>query len=629
LTQANRVVVSAIACSLFRSTERKSSVSALFFARTVSRIAAKYFPFTLLFTAFVFLIACGGGSTYSPPPPMVSVSLTPTQTAVKAGSEFPFQATVQGSSNSAVTWLVNGVAGGNATAGVVDATGIYTAPSLLPAPPNVTVSAVSQADPTKSASAAVTVTVGVTVSPKIAPLNIGSSQCPVSQQFSAAVTGTTNGNVQWDVNGVAPGDPNAVFGTIDTNGLYFSPGAIPNPPMFHVTATSQADPAQSGSASLIIAAGGPAVSQEMQTAPIFLGTSGGNSTDRTSSACCSGTLGALVRRNGDAFILSNNHVLGRSDHALPGDPISQPGLADSACVPGAEVADFIQSVPLQNPDKMALADAALAQVVAGQVDPRGRILQLGAVNCGLAQPAPPAATLIAAQVGMAVAKSGRTTGLTCGSISDVAVDGVQVRYQNSCGSSSTFTVTFNNQIIIESSTFGGAGDSGSLIVKADTAEPTALLFGGDSTTGITVANPIQDVLAALPDPSNQALPTIVGGPSHAVTACLAASGMAASGASARGLSPLNGKTLAHAKEVKHSHLSEITSDPAVLGVGVGAGDQPGEAAIVVFVERGKAHRPLPTTLDGVPLRIKIIGPIKAYGILSCPAAAAPFSDQLR
>ena len=102
-------------------------------------------------------------------------------------------------------------------------------------------------------------------------------------------------------------------------------------------------------------------------------------------------------------------------------------------------------------------------------DPSGAILQLGALNCGLAQPASPASTTVAAAVGMAVAKSGRTTGLTCGTISEIACDGLKVQYQNTCGSTATFTVTFNNQMVIESSSFGDAGDSGSLIVEAELA----------------------------------------------------------------------------------------------------------------------------------------------------------------
>ena len=35
-------------------------------------------------------------------------------------------------------------------------------------------------------------------------------------------------------------------------------------------------------------------------------------------------------------------------------------------------------------------------------------------------------------------------------------------------------------------------------------------------------------------------------------------------------------------------------------------------------ERGKTHAPIPTNLDEVEVRVKTIGPIKAYGQLTCP-----------
>jgi Protein of unknown function (DUF1565) len=76
----------------------------------------------------------------------------------------PFTATVTGSSNTAVTWQVNGVSGGNSTNGLVSTTvlgtaneALYLAPSGVPSPASVSVTAVSQADPTKSTTATVTI----------------------------------------------------------------------------------------------------------------------------------------------------------------------------------------------------------------------------------------------------------------------------------------------------------------------------------------------------------------------------------------------------------------------------------------------------------------------------------------
>ena len=50
-------------------------------------------------------------------------------------------------------------------------------------------------------------------------------------------------------------------------------------------------------------------------------------------AITAGTLGCLVQRGGETFILSNNHVLAVSNLGRPGDPIIQPGAHDGGVEP--------------------------------------------------------------------------------------------------------------------------------------------------------------------------------------------------------------------------------------------------------------------------------------------------------
>jgi hypothetical protein len=538
------------------------------------------------------------------------------QATVAAGATQFFFSTVTGTANHAVTWKVNGTTGGDATSGTISDTGLYTAPDTIPSPATVTVSALSQADPTKSAAASITIAVGVTVSPNSVSLNIGGMQ----QQFTAAVNGSGNSAVDWKVNGLSPGDPNTTFGTITTSGLYTSPNAIPSPPNFSVTATAQADPTRSGSAGVAISAGGPAVNQAAQSAPIKLGTSGGNANDHSGNFCCSGTLGALVTRGGTDFILSNNHVLARTDLAVVGEPINQPGLVDNNCVPATPVANFTQKVKLKNnPNNIAPADAALAQVIAGEVDPTGAILQLGTISGGLAQPAPPANTIIAPAIGMPVAKSGRTSGLTCDVIAATNVT-VQVQYENTCGSNSTFLVTYDNQVEIDSTTFSAPGDSGSLIVNAQTAEPVALLFAGDRSS--TIGNPIQAVLAALADPQDPTvLPTLVGGGTHPVSACTGTFGRASGIAQDvfKAVSMPTDAEINRAVHAKKNHVAALMADPAIIGVGVGAGDAPGEAAIIVFADQTRSHRPIPSVLEGITIKVKSVERFHALDVGTCRA----------
>ena len=86
------------------------------------------------------------------------VSVLPTSASVTLKASRPFAATVQGSTNTAVTWKVNGIAGGNATVGRISQNGVYTAPNQLPQSGAVQITATAVADPTKSATVSVTIT---------------------------------------------------------------------------------------------------------------------------------------------------------------------------------------------------------------------------------------------------------------------------------------------------------------------------------------------------------------------------------------------------------------------------------------------------------------------------------------
>src|SRR5256886_11650686 len=74
------------------------------------------------------LFGCAGVSTTRTPIP-VSVTIAPTSATVAARGTQQFTATVQNTSNTAVTWQVNGVTGGNATVGTISSSGLYTAPA--------------------------------------------------------------------------------------------------------------------------------------------------------------------------------------------------------------------------------------------------------------------------------------------------------------------------------------------------------------------------------------------------------------------------------------------------------------------------------------------------------------------
>ena len=183
----------------------------------------------------------------------VSVSVSPPTPNVQAGiGTQQFTANVQNTANTAVTWRVNGVTGGNATIGTITTGGLYAAPASVPSPATVVVTAVSVADPTRSGSANVTITppVSVSVSPPTPNVQAGIG----TQQFTANVQNTANTAVTWRVNGVTGG--NATIGTITTGGLYAAPASVPSPATVVVTAVSVADPTRSGSANVTITSPG-------------------------------------------------------------------------------------------------------------------------------------------------------------------------------------------------------------------------------------------------------------------------------------------------------------------------------------------------------------------------------------
>jgi uncharacterized protein (DUF1800 family) len=115
----------------------------------------KFWAFAVLAPTVLFIDGCGGGSSTTPPP-VVSVAISPQSATVRGGDTQRFVSQTFNVSNAAVTWSVNGIPGGNQSAGTIDSTGIYTAPIPAPSPNLVQVTATSVADPTASASAATT-----------------------------------------------------------------------------------------------------------------------------------------------------------------------------------------------------------------------------------------------------------------------------------------------------------------------------------------------------------------------------------------------------------------------------------------------------------------------------------------
>ena len=110
-------------------------------------------------------------------PGQVVIKLQPTETSVRVNNTITIAPTVTGSQDTALTWTVNGIPGGNATIGTITPQGVYTAPAVVPNPNLVVVQATSVDNPNSVTIQNVQVLNPVPILLNAAPvnLNIGSS----------------------------------------------------------------------------------------------------------------------------------------------------------------------------------------------------------------------------------------------------------------------------------------------------------------------------------------------------------------------------------------------------------------------------------------------------------------------
>jgi hypothetical protein len=204
------------------------------------------------------------------------------------------------------------------------------------------------------------------------------------------------------------------------------------------------------------------------------------------SRVMAGTLGCLVRRGNQLFILSNNHVIALVNTSPLGTLIPQPGRLDGGVCPADAIARLSAFVPINfTPGVCNFVDAAIAQTSPNLVD--RRILRPGGVRQPLGAPA------VAPALNTLVHKSGRTTQYRRGLIDAVNVT-VNVSYAP-LGGVARFCRQFRVRGI--GGIFSDRGDSGSLVTTLAGNRPTGLLFAGSAAANQTFCNPIQTVLASL------------------------------------------------------------------------------------------------------------------------------------
>jgi hypothetical protein len=549
-------------------------------------------------------------------------------TNARGGMVHQFAATLASGGAAKVTWSV---AGGDAVsgAGSINASGQYTPPSYLTADSTeVVVTAALASEPGLRASAVLTVTPGFLqpLTPENAALGANGSVTitgilaeaggTTGIHFALASSAAGQSGGQGTLSAASCQHESQAFTSCSVT--YTAPATVLSTGTTYVVASVGGGSSRTSAVVLVNTSGvtsNPASHQRQLTASMLLGSSGGNNGDYDTRGnqivdCCSGTLGALIEDSGKRqYLLSNNHVLARSDHATVGDAIVQPGLIDNNCSPlgdggGVEaVASLTGWLPLRS--KQTNVDAAIAQVTSRAVDTAGRIMELGGKRAdgALAAAAPGISSSggkgESAWLDQKVAKSGRTTGLTCGGVSVVDLD-VTVDYYIDCAETRHYlSKTFTHQIGLSGNQFSDAGDSGALVVDAGNAEPVGLYFaGGTDVSGVSqgVANPAAEVLSELSAQVGGGTSyTFVGTADHAVS-CLSYGNSTIASAQGRAL---NGAETARAQKAQAQARMLVSPSTGILGAVAGkSSDHPGEAAVILYTDESRSVG-IPATVAGL------------------------------
>src|SRR5260370_351335 len=202
----------------------------LLWRRSGKRSRTTTIVFIALLAQEAWTLGCGAGGASPAPPPLppqsTAVSVTPTSESVLLGNQATFTATVTNTSDTTVSWSVNGVAGGNATVGTITFGGLYTGPAELASRGTVQVTATSLADSAKfsTATLAITSDIALNLSPSPASLELGATQT-----FRATVTssGHPDASIRWSLSGPACATG---CGPVDASGNYTAPRTLPPPP---------------------------------------------------------------------------------------------------------------------------------------------------------------------------------------------------------------------------------------------------------------------------------------------------------------------------------------------------------------------------------------------------------------
>ena len=291
------------------------------------------------------------------------MTIAPATASVLLGEPQAFSATVGEAANSAVIWSVNGITGGNAALGTVDAGGRYTAPANLPAPASVSVRATSALDTTKSSAAVVTITsdISVLISPQAAPVELGASR-PFAGIVNSA--GNPNREIAWALSG--DGCTGNSCGTVDASGMYAAPQILVAPPSVSLRATSVADPSKSSVGTIVV------------TSSFSLALTGPSSVSAGDTAAFSATLTPVASSNPSRMISWS--VAGTGCTGAACGFVSSSGVFTAPALAPSPANVQIIATPEADRSKAASFSVSILPVIRVSVSPTNASLGLGAAQ---------------------------------------------------------------------------------------------------------------------------------------------------------------------------------------------------------------------------------------------------------
>lgn len=578
----------------------------------MSAMRTKLLPLAIGVIVTSLSVACSGPSSSSGNngnSPAVDVKISPTATSLIVNQQFPFTATVTGTTNTAVTWEVNGVAGGNSTVGTISVSGNYTAPAAVPNPATVTVTAVSQANTARSASATVTIV---------------ASNANQKAQSAPIILGTTGGNANDTV--TTNGQTFCCIGTLGSlvqrNGTLYilsnnhvlaregdavagenieQPGACGANPLVvaHLTQFSslQPDPSNTDSAIAQII---PGMVDTSGTIFSLGGTATGNTADNGAPHAGSGiapSSGMQVAKSGGTTGLTCSSI----DAVGVTTTISYQKKCDTGTT---FTVTYTNQVSVLGGTFSAFGDSGSLIVSQGSADPVA-LLYAGSDTDTVGNPI--------GDVLAAMADSQGNRPVFVGSASPHQVIGCTLPHSG---------VTAAPQAAVQVSE---AAMSRAAVVR-DVYANQMLASRYVHAVGVapSLDHPGQAAVTFLVNPGEARAPIppqldgvrtriIVAG-ANTPRGVLTDSQMAAAVPQESGfpVSVLSAGEEARARAVHAAHVAELMKLAGVQGVGISSSaDAPGEAALMIFMIRGAKQDLVPDVIDGVRTRIRESSPFRA------------------